>query len=111
MKILKNLLLVASSLCARTASAQGGQCSDITYQDKFSYSTPIACPAPDPHAVPYVIFPLNETGIMNASCYGTANAVSPPGPGVTYFTYQEDVAHQQTGLGQRYCKTTILKSW
>lgn len=100
---LKTLLLVAISLCARTANAQGGQCSDVTYKDVLTYSKAIACPDPNPTASTYIISPLNETGVMNASCYGTANAVSPPGPGVTYFTYQEDTTQQQTALGQRYC--------
>ena len=111
MKTLKVLLVATISLlCVHTANAQT-QCSTPGASEVYQQSEPFPppCPAGGPNASPYILLGVSTTGTATFTCTSTANAVSPPGPNVIYWSWYEanhtGSEGPQTGFGQMYCNT------
>lgn len=101
MKVKMTLLLVVLALCVSRGNAQ--QCSGPEMRLIYFNDYTPTCPMGGPNASPYIILGSSSQKQFHFDCIGTANAVSPPGPGGVYYTYDEP--HPWTAYGQTYCNT------
>lgn len=88
MKTLKALLVATISFFASVTANAQAQCSAPGASDVYKQSEPFppTCPAGGPNASPYIVFGVSLTGTATFTCTSTANAVSPPGPYVIYWS-------------------------